>query len=48
MKCPACSSSSVITITAAAVDELDRRECHCCRWSAYVDGSAHGRVVRRS
>jgi hypothetical protein len=36
-------------MAAAAVDELDRRVCRSCHWSAYVDGTAHGRgYVRRS
>jgi hypothetical protein len=49
MQCPACSSPIVITMAAAAVDELDRRVCRSCHWSAYVDGTAHGRgYVRRS
>jgi hypothetical protein len=49
MQCPACSSPIVITIAAAALDELDQRICPSCRWSAYVDGSAHGRgYLRRS
>jgi hypothetical protein len=39
----------VITIAAAADDELDRRACRSCHWSTYVDGTAHGRgYVRRS
>jgi hypothetical protein len=38
----------VITVAAAAIDELDRRVCRCCRWSAYVDGSAQGKGVRRT
>jgi hypothetical protein len=43
------SSPIVITIAAAALDELDRRECRSCRWSTHVDGSAHGRgYFRRS
>jgi len=49
MQCPVCSSPIVITIAAAALDELDRRVCRSCRWSAYVDGSAHGSgYLRRS
>ena len=49
VRCPACSSPIVITIAAAVLDELDRRVCRSCCWSAYVDGSAHGRgYLRRS
>jgi hypothetical protein len=47
MQCPVCSSAIVITIAAAALDELDRRVCRSCRWSAYVDGTAHGRGYGR-
>jgi hypothetical protein len=49
MQCPACSSPIVVTIDAAAFDELDQRVCRSCHWSAYVEGTAHGRGhVRRS
>src|SRR5690349_4952991 len=43
MRCPACGSPTVITIAAATLDELDRRECRTCQWSIYVGNSVQTR-----
>lgn len=43
MRCPVCGSPTVITIAAATLDELDRRECGTCQWSIYVDNSVQTR-----